>query len=181
MESYENQVINEYFEWLYNHVCKGRVNSNVSYRKIFMHLHSIEFTFSIRNDVNRAKDGMDLRYRFAMMKNDNHIMLILDNPCSVLEMMLALAIRCEETIMDNTGYGDRTGQWFWSMMKNLGIGMMTDDVYDRKLVDHIIYKFLDRDYDPDGKGGLFYIKGCEDDLREIEIWSQLCWYLDNFA
>lgn len=180
MSSFENQVINEYFEWLYDYVCKGRVNRDVSYVELFTYLHTTEFTFSIRNDVNRAKDGIDLRYRFAMMKNDDRIMLILDRPCSVLEMMVGLAIRCE-TIMDNTGYGDRTGQWFWNMIHNLGIGFMTDDIFDVDIVDDIIYRFLNRDYDPDGKGGLFYIKGCKEDLRDMEIWTQLCWYLDNFA
>lgn len=181
MTSFENQVKNEYFEWLYNYVCKGRVNSNVSYRKLFMTLHDIEFIFSIRNDVNRAKDGADLRYRFVTNAGYEFALDILDGPCSVLEMMVALSIRCEETIMDDTRYGDRTGQWFWNMISNLGIKLMTDDRFDREYVEEKIYMFLNRRYDPDGKGGLFYIKGCEDDLRDFEIWTQLCWYLDNFA
>ena len=39
--------------------------------------------------------------------------------CSVLEMMVALAICCEETYMDNPNIGNRTGQWFWNMVKNI--------------------------------------------------------------
>lgn len=174
-------VKDEYFEWLYSYVCKGRSHSKVSYRKLFERLHQIEFIFSIPNDINRAKDGADLRYRFAMIEDDERILDILDGPCSVLEMMIALAIRCEETIMDNTSFGDRTDQWFWSMMANLGIGNMTDDIFDRAVVEDIIYDFLGRHYEPDGKGGLFYIKGCPDDLRRVEIWVQLCWYLDKFV
>jgi len=183
MTSFEKQVINEYFEWLYDYVTKGRVNNYVSYRKLFMLLHDTEFIFSIRNDINRAKDGIDLRYRFItnMNYNNEQFLDILEGPCTVLEMMVALAIRCEETIMDDPRYGDRTGQWFWSMISNLGINMMSDEHFDRKYVEDVIYRFLHRDYDPDGKGGLFYIRNCKDDLREIEIWNQLCWYLDNFA
>lgn len=179
--SFENEVINEYFEWLYNYVCKGRTHENISYKKLFMHLHKTEFIFSIPNDINRARDGVDLRYRFAVAKDDESLIDILDGPCSVLEMMVALAIRAEETIMDNTMYGDRTGQWFWSMTQNLGIGLMTDDIYDRDIVDEKLDTFLYRRYEPDGKGGLFRIRNCEDDLREMEIWIQLCWYLDNFV
>lgn len=171
----------EYFNWLYDYVCKGRSHEKVSYVKLFKKLHQIEFTFTIPNDINRAKDGVDLRYRFAMMKDDDQIMEMLDGPCSVLEMMVALSIRCEETIMDNTGYGDRTGQWFWNMMSNLGIGRMTDDIFEEYIVEDLIYTFLERNYAPNGKGGLFYIKGCEDDLRRVEIWIQLCWYLDKFV
>lgn len=175
------QVKDEYFEWLYDYVCKGRTHSNLSYRKLFMLLHDIEFTFYIRNDVHRARDGADLRYRFAVLKDDDRVMDILDGPCSVLEMMVALAIRCEETIMDDTRYGDRTGQWFWSMLTNLGLSYMNDEKYDKEIAVKIVYDFLEKRYEPDGKGGLFYIKGCKEDLRDYEIWTQLCWYLDKFA
>jgi hypothetical protein len=177
---FQQGVKEEYFEWLYNYVCKGRSHSKVSYRKLLECLHQIEFTFFVPNDVNRAKDGVDLRYRFAMVEDDERITDILDGPCTVLEMMVALSIRCEETIMDDTQYGDRTGQWFWNMMSNLGIGNMPDDIFDREIVEDAIYRFLERRYDPDGKGGLFHIRGCSDDLRNVEIWVQLCWYLDNY-
>lgn len=183
----ENSIRDEYFNWLYDYVCKGRSHDKISYIKLFNCLHSIEFIFSIHNDVNRAKDGVDLRYRFALTIEDPesdriyHIMDILDGPCSVLEMMVALAIRCEETIMDNSDYGDRTGQWFWGMMSNLGIGPMYDDIFDYDFVMETIDVFLNRQYEPDGKGGLFYIRDCQDDLRYVEIWTQLCWYLDNFT
>ena len=185
----EKRIKEEYFEWLYNYVCNGRSHSKISYVKLLKLLHQIEFTFSIPMDENRAIDGIDLRYRFAVDNGydsretilDIHdVMDILYGPCSVLEMMVALAIRCEETIMDDTRYGDRTGQWFWNMISNLGIGLMTDDIFDEDLVLMIIYRFLDRNYEPDGKGGLFYIRGCEDDLRDIEIWTQLSWYLYTF-
>lgn len=183
--SFKNGVRNEYFEWLYDYVCKGRVCNKVSYKKLLEYLHGIEFTFLIPNDVNRAKDGVDLRYRYATLYNQkypvNDVMDILDGPCSVLEMMVALAIRCEETIMDDTRYGDRTAQWFWNMINNLGIGRMIDDIFDADFIDDVIYDFLYRRYTPEGKGGLFYIRGCEDDLRDVEIWVQLCWYLDKYA
>lgn len=182
MATFENQVKNQYFEWLYNYVCKGRVSKQISYYKLFTLLHDIDFTFYIRNDLNRARDGVDLRYRFAMFMDDEERVLdILDGPCSVLEMILALAIRCEETIMNDTRYGDRTGQWFWNMLSNLGISYMTDDRFDKDIAVKKIYDFMERRYDPDGKGGLFYIRECKEDLRDVEIWTQLNWYLINFA
>lgn len=188
-KSFEDQIKDEYFTWLYDYVCKGKAHNNTSYKKIMIFLHETEFTFVNPNDINRAKDGTDLRYRFAMANYDDSnedydvysIIDILDGPCSVLEMMVALAIRCEETIMDDTRYGNRTSQWFWNMMSNLGIGNMFDERFNRKIAEEKIYRFLDRNYDPDGKGSLFYIQGCEDDLRDVEIWIQLCWYLDKFA
>ena len=179
---FEDRIKDEYFKWLYDYVCKGRAHSNLSYGKIFMLLHQIEFTYDILNDENRARDGVDLRYRFAVSHDENidDILYILDGPCSVLEMMVALAIRCEEDIMDDTSYGDRTCQWFWEMMHNLGIDNMFNEAFDREIAEERIYRFLDRRYDPDGKGGLFHIKNSEEDLRDVEIWHQLCWYLNKF-
>lgn len=188
--TFHQEVRKDYFEWLYNLVCKERSHYTVSYKKLFEYLHGVEFVYLIRNDANRAKDGADLRYRFATLEFDerysHNIVDILDedfgdSSCSVLEMMIALAVRCEETIMDDPKYGDRTSQWFWGMVRNLGIGNMTDDIFDEDYVNHIICDFLNRHYMPDGQGGLFYIRDCDEDLREIEIWTQLCWYLDNFT
>ena len=170
-----------YFEWLYDYVCTGRAHEHVSYVKLFRLLHNIEFTFSIGNDLNRARDGVDLRYRYSVEIDNESVLERLDGPCSVLEMIIALAIRCEQTIMDNTGFGDRTNQWFWNMLSNLGLSHMTDDIFEAEYVIDRVNDFLDRNYEPDGLGGLFYIRGCKDDLREVEIWTQLCWYLDDYT
>lgn len=179
--NYQDQVRNRYFEWLYNYACKGRLNKNTTYRKLFANLHNTQFDFYIRNDVNRAMDGVNLRYRFGTVIGDDRAFDILDEPCSVLEMILALAIRIEEQIMDDPSYGDRTQQWFWMMLSNIGIGGMSDDIYDETYVNEQIYRFLERRYEPNGRGGLFYIRDCEQDLRDVEIWTQVCWYLNTIS
>lgn len=178
-------ITNEYFEWLYNLVSENRFGENISYRKLLMRLHDIEFKCLIPMDLNRADDGMYLRYRFAIAKgyedSADIIIDILDQPCSVLEMMIALAVRCEEDTMDDSLIGNRTGQWFWGMIVNLGLGSMNDRKFDKKNVDSVIDKLLNREYNHDGRGGLFTIKNCADDLRTVEIWTQLCWYLDSIT
>ena len=176
-----DRVNNEYFEWLVNLVCGERFSRNISFRKLLSHLHLIEFTYIIPMDANRAEDGINMRYRYALHKDDMRLMHYLDGPCSVLEMITALAVRCEESIMDDPCVGNRTQQWFWGMIVNLGLGSMSDDCFDRKIVDDIIGRFLNRDYEPNGRGGLFTIRNCRNDLRDIEIWYQLCWYLDSIV
>lgn len=171
-----DKIENEYFRWLSDLVCKKRYAKDISYKKLLTHLHNTSFRYSIRRDRNRAEDGIDLRYRF-----DHGADLYLTGPCSVLEMMVALAVRCEETIMDDPAIGDRTAQWFWGMIANLGLGHMTDDRYDERYVDEVIERFLNRDYAPDGKGGLFRVRNCDQDLRDVEIWYQLCWYLNTIG
>lgn len=176
-----DDIKNEYFEWLSETVCGTRFSKNISYRKLLMHLHRTKFKHVIPRDKNRAEDGVELRYRFAWLRGyEDYILDDLNGRCSVLEMMVGLAVRCEETIMSNPEYGDRTGQWFWEMITNLGLGACTDDNFDKEFVTDVITRFLKRDYAPDGRGGLFTIKDSEIDLRELEIWTQLNWYLDSF-
>lgn len=178
----QNRMLNDYFEWLYDLVCGERFSRGISFRKLLVQLYNTDFIYIHPRDINRAKDGADLRYRFALIQGLDDVPPYLDGyPCSVLEMMVALAIRCEETIMDDPQIGDRTSQWFWGMVNNLGLGAMFDDVYDSDTVDYILNRFLYREYEPDGRGGLFTIRGCEYDLRKAEIWHQLNWYLNNIT
>ena len=175
----KDEIINEYFEWMYDLIYSNIRNKRMSHRKLLMQLFDTEFIYSIPQDINRAEDGIDLRYRFGMEMNYPDISEYLDKPCSVLEMIIALAVRCEEHIMDDPDIGNRTGQWFLEMITNLGLRYMTDSRYDRKYVSEKITTFLNRDYEPNGKGGLFIIENCDHDLRNVEIWYQMCWYLNT--
>lgn len=176
----KTEIENAYFDWMCELVCKNRFGKGISYRKLLTFLQEVEFTYSNRRDRSRAEDGVNLRYRFPYeCAGVSDIERYIDGPCSVFEMMLALAIRCEETIMDDPAYGDRTGQWFWNMISSLGLSSMEDTRFDLEEVKKIIVTFLNRDYEPNGKGGLFTIRDCEDDLRQMEIWVQMLRYLQT--
>lgn len=180
-----DDIRDEYFEWLFDIVCEDRFSNDISFRKLLTHLHRTEFQYSIANDQNRAEDGISLRYRFALLTGREaeagYVCNSLDGPCSILEMMIALAIRCEETITDDPRFGDRTGQWFWGMIVNLDLGRMTDDRYNAEYVDDVLYRFIKRKYDYDGKGGLFTIRHCDRDMTKTAIWFQLQRYLDGLV
>lgn len=160
---------NDYFDWLKSIVSNDQ--SVLKYDKLLTFLYNKEFTFTVKGDANRYNDGLALRNRYDLHSSKK--------PCSILEMMVALSLRIEETIMDNTEYGNRTKQWFWGMIKNLGLNSMQDEKYNQAYVEAIISNFLNRNYKPNGDGGLFFIKNINKDLRKYEIWYQLCWYLDN--
>lgn len=178
----KNELRKEYFEWMYQLVCNEKYLKRLSYRKLLTHLHDIEFTYIIGMDGNRAEDGIDLRYRFGYERQYNNSMIATyldDRPCSVLEMITALAIRCEEHIMDDPDIGNRTGQWFWNMISNLGLSSLNDTRFDSEYLNRVITRFLNREYKRNGEGGLFTVKNCKHDLRTVEIWYQMCWYLDD--
>lgn len=81
--------------------------------------------------------------------------------------------------MDDPDIGDRTGKWFWGMVENLGLIFMTDSRFDRRYTEERIDIFLDREYESNGDGGLFTAEHCREDMRTVEIWYQMCWYLDD--
>ena len=174
-------IENEYFKWMKDIVYKGKSGA-FSFEKLLETLYYTEFKPKLKMDNNRVSDGLYLRHRFSNHYDEvEDAELYLTEPCSILEMMIALAIRCEENIMDDPEYGDRTAQWFWRMVVSLGLGSMRDDNYDKDYVDFVLDRFIKRKYEPNGKGGLFTIRNCDKDLRKAEIWYQLNWYLDSIV
>ena len=174
----EDRVKSDYFEWMYELMCENRFPRTVSYRQLLTFLHDTEFVYFVPYDENRAEDGIGLRYHFCMIHDCLDLEYCLAGPCSVLEMMVALAIRCEET-MDDPEKGDRTSQWFWTMITNLGLGSMSDGNFSEWQVNDVVTRFLEREYEPDGRGGLFRVRGWHRDMRSIEIWHQLLAYMNT--
>lgn len=166
-----------YFDWLISRICGGRHGPEISYRKMLSKLHDTEFVWLMPRDKNRSEDGKALRRRFAGLEDACE----LDGPCSVLEMMYALAVRCEEDLMHDPAYGDRTQQWFWRMIVCLGLGGMRDEFYDEAKIEECVHRLLYRNYSEDGTGGLFIVRNCPHDLRSLEIWDQMCWYINSIT
>lgn len=168
----------DYFEWL----CEI-IRSDGSYQKVLWHLFKhIRFVALIERDENRASDGINMRYKFARESGYSYAALcdaLDDRDCSMLEMMVALAVRCEDNLMHDFSLGDRTYIWFWDMMRSLGLDEYDDYRYSNFEVDKICQAFMDRKYSSDGNGSLFYIPNCDRDLRTVEIWYQMCWYLNE--
>lgn len=179
----KNELENIYLNWMAQLVLKEPYCGGKSYTKLVTYLYNIEFTYSIGLDGNRAEDGMNLRYRFGYEQGYPNMVIsnYLDYRfCSVLEMMVALCVRCEEHIMADPDIGDRTSKWFWTMIESLGLCAMSDYNFDENYVGYVIYKFLNRKYKPNGEGGLFTNYNRSEDMRKVEIWYQACWYLNRF-
>lgn len=177
-----DELIKKYFDWMYRIVFGDRRYTRLSYRRLLIFLFNTEYYPIIGEDENRLQDGLDFRYRFGYEYGYSRdiIKTYIDNrPCSVLEMMVALAFKGEEQIMDDPDYGDRTGQWFWNMIVSLGLGSMSDSHFDEKYAASVVDRFLNRNYAPNGSGGLFTIDDCAYDLRDIEVWTQFMWYLNQ--
>ena len=75
--------------------------------------------------------------------------------------------------------GDRTPRWFWDMIKSLGLYDMDDAHFDVAEAEYILELFQKREYRRNGRGGLFTIENCKRDLRDVEIWYQAGWYMND--
>lgn len=179
----KERINHDYLMWMYDIVC-GEKYVNTTYYTLFEKLYNIEFTYILPMDSCRAEDGIDLRYRFGRDAKFSEGLIasyLDDHPCSVLEMMVALAIRVEEHIMTDDDMGNRVGQWFWTMIVNLGLGSMDDSRYNEVVVEDSVQRFMNREIERDGTGGLFKITDPTRDMRSADIWYQMCWYLDEYA
>lgn len=182
-ENEVDKINNEYFEWMYHLVCSEKIQRNkISYRRLLYFLHSVIYTPTIEMDNSRQADGIRFRYQFTYEHGypDTYVDEYLNGEeCSMLEMMIALAFRVERDIMDNYQYGDRTSQWFWSMLISLGLNHMDDKNFDLRYCEQVIDDFLAHNYEPNGKGGLFTLQHPHRDMRDVDIWCQFMWYLDE--
>lgn len=169
----------DYFEWLCERVCIDR--RDVPYRLLAKELHARQFTWCVPNDDNRAMDGEALREEYIYDAHPMSYSSVDDRPCSVFEMLIALARRMDFTMNDLNDSEDHTELYFWEMMRNLGLVTYTDDNYNdennRISVDHVLTVFLNREYRRDGSGGIFPIKYSRTDQRKLEIWYQMNAYI----
>jgi len=163
-----------YFNWLYAKVLHvENPTPSLTFWNLMRELHNTEFVWLISGDDNRAEDGLDLRHEFvreANINSDREWSLL---GCSVLEMLIAFSRRTPfET--------DRSPRdWFWSFLENLGLSEFNDanapPYYP--VIAEILYVFVWRTYEPDGRGGLFPIINTRNDQRKIELWYQFSEYL----
>ncbi len=164
----------EYMMWLIESI-DPRSGVGDYYQPVFEELFIRDFEWGPRfsDDENRAKDGLELRERFADSIGIPVSELGLDwKPCSCLEMMVALAHRIEYEIVAIPGEED-VPKWFWTFMRNMGLDPSDIGTEDIRYVDFCIERWLKRKYSRDGSGGIFVVNDSYFDMRKMTIWKQM--------
>lgn len=172
-----DNIWENYGSWLVQHVgFKKR-----GYSKMLRQLHGTSFHYVHPMDENRAVDGVRLRWEFLDEFKSDDVNGAFDCDCSVLEMMIALAIRC-----DNEYIGDprnpRPDQFFWKMCENLGLDQFKNQGFSKVKeaeLDAVLQNWMHHNYDFRGNGGLFPVKKTERDHRKLEIWSQMMEFISE--
>lgn len=180
----EYSFVNVYYNW----ICSVAISDpqvRKDYSTLLVNLWNTNFVYDIPTDSNREVDGLHLRQTYcSMCRVPSYAESLMEQelygkPCSVLEMMVALAIRIEDQIMKDTSEEDRTSHWFMEMVETLRLHPMTNDRFDFLYFERCMSIFFTRSYLPNGYGGLFKVENPRCDMRETEIWYQCMWHLEE--
>ena len=165
---------NEYFNWLcFIAIPDNRVRNNMI--NLLEYLYTVNFDYIMETDYNRWVDGNDLKYRFAYDRELSYDLVddYLPRRCSMLALLVSLACRMEERYMAESDGTNKIPIWFSMMLDNLGIAAITNQNFDTDVIDGHLKRFMFRQYDNDGTGGLFRIIDCPVDMTKIDIWRQM--------
>lgn len=176
----EEQLLNEYYLWLLGLIEYPSIDIE-NYTDILELMFDMDFTWSIENDANRASDGLNLRYEYVNVEGGYWCESLDLKPVSVLEVLIALAQNWEHEITYDFKLGDRSAEWFWTMIKNLGLLEMTNFEFEPDICVLILKDWLERKFDRYGGGSPFPVKHGRGDQRKVEIWLQLQQFvMENF-
>lgn len=176
-----NDVEDLYFKWLSALVFPNEEIQR-NYIGLLNLLYEIRYVWNpnIPLDENRYIDGINLRESFSYKSKipSDIVKNSIQGPCNILEMICALGIRIDNDIMATyyTGY-DHGYFWIQKMLKNLNILQYDDSNFDENAIRVKINDFLQRRYSENGFGGLFYVLNSEKDMRSMNIWDQMCYYI----
>lgn len=161
-------MYSDYYLWLESLVNDG------NHHKLIRYLHDKDYYWQFSLDDNRAAGGINLRRKYAY-ENGIELYDIGVYPCTVLEMLIALADRMVEILtMD-------IYDWFWDLLNNLKLDQFDDAHFDKDKVDHILTVWLSRQFDSKGNGSLFPLSNYPGDCRNLDVWSQMnAWIEENY-
>lgn len=171
----------DYFCYLCEMVCIDGRYTDQAYWVLAKTLWDTDFTWSLDMDADRAANGMALRKRYYEEGGTDGY----DGPCTVLEVLVALADRMA-AIFDELDGECKTPMFFWEMIENLELENYSDMAFEDyparvhgffNRMDRRIERWLDRRFEPDGRGSPFPLRRPRQDQREVDLWYQANAYM----
>ena len=164
-----------YEDYLLNIVCTPK--DKYKYSRMLHELYLTPYHSSIRLDQSRITDGLDMREAFLDECGfAGHRTFPVQ--CTVLEVLVAMCLRCERDIMCEPNR-DKTARWFWDMMYFSNLADYPDNTFNREAVRDILDGILKHAYTRNGYGGFFYIPESNENMRKMDLWSQMMHYIDR--
>ena len=186
-----NKETELYFTWLVDYKT-NLVKDDLRFSHGFVARRMFEYNFSafVKFDENRISDGYNLRRYYNNHRSRGRLLHrndLMNEPVSVLEVLIALADRMVTQIIPKNNDIETTHDCLMLMFENLGLYKITDSVINHlrfsqkghffEMIDQSITRFVDRTYDRFGRGGIFPLQYSKVDQRKVELWYQMNEYL----
>lgn len=147
------------------------------FSQLLSYLYDLEFVSHNHLDDIRKEKIEELRDDFFYEQGDYSCNDFMDYP-TVLELMVSMCYSMED-VMRNSAYGNRTGEWFWMMIINLGLEDSDNDNFDAEYARKVIERWIEREFNADGVGSPFPLREPPCDLRGVDIWRMFLWYVNE--
>ena len=159
----------------FDHLCSVvRIGGpkGLPYRQLAETLMDIPFKVIVPQDQNRVLDAEEMRRDWDDAPRGD---------ASVFEVLISL---CQHVMWMAGGIVDNGPKseegWFFEMVRNLGILQFSDDIWSDETSEYVrdrVEKWVERDYEYDGTGGIFPLQHPHDDQAKVELWYQMNAYL----
>lgn len=171
------ELWDDYLQYL---IWRGGLQKMTRYSRLFEILHDIKFTWVIERDDNREDDGVELRddYDIPDGYSEEEDEAFMAHWCSVLEMMIGLAIRVDDEFIGDPAE-EHPEDFFMEMIENLGLNIYKGNRYREDDVIKIVRRWLNREFDRKGNGSPFPVRRDRRDQRKLEIWDQMNSYINE--
>lgn len=179
----------EYLEWLLQQAGVTNDPDGTGYSMLCGILQDKPFYPLVEMDENRWEDGMRLRLDFVeetekYAPDQYYCLDMLDSllgGCTVLEVLVVMAEKMNYEMLDSS-HEATVGKWMEELIGNLGLDMYTDsEVMNNENayfeIERVIDRFVFRQYNWRGEGGLFPLRNPRYNQTEIELATQMNNYL----
>lgn len=163
-----------YFDWLVD-----LVNADDLLRLCEI-MDGLDFTWTLPLDENLVHHAFYIRGLYE--DNTGRDAGRLYDSCSLFEAIVALAYKCDLDVMYDADIGARYSVWFHHFIENLfdGRARLAEERMEEDEIIDICVRFMNREYERDGSGGMFPIKHDRRDQRRIHLWLQMnMWLVEN--
>lgn len=169
---------NLYFEEYFFYLLRIVKAKKEQYSELLKTLHMEDYIWEVPEDRRRAMDGLSLREDFLAdfcgLIDEEELISFQNFPCSVLEMLVALAIRVDEEYLSDLKE-PHPEKIFWEMIDNLGLKKYENRAFLREKVKNVISHFLKKSRKTVFPCQKKWPKGYE----KWEIWAQMTHYLSE--
>ena len=179
----DDQDYPDYFVWLCELVSVDGRYTDVSYWRLARELFDLLYFCDNDYDESRAMDGLALRrYYIDSGGTDPY-----EGECTVLEVLIALARRIENTLDELDGES-RIAMYFWEMIENLELGNLSDFAFEEdsrrangymRRIDRKITNWMEHHISYNGAGGPFPLRNPKCNQAYVDLWYQACAYIDE--